>query len=143
EHFLTGAPLLDNETSVAVVNDYPKAIEGILQVLPGTRQVFMIMGSGQLGQFWHRELEPAFKRFGNRVTFIWSDKLPWVEILRQCAELPRDAAIVYLSFGTDAAGAAYADDRVFADLGAAATAAIFAVQSVYMGHGIVGGALMS
>ena len=32
----------------------------ILQLLPQTRQVFMVIGSGQIGQFWHRELEGPF-----------------------------------------------------------------------------------
>ncbi len=83
---------------------------------PETRQVFMVMGSGQLGQFWHRELESEFKRFHDRLTFIWSDDLSLAEILRRCASLPADSAIFYFTFGTDAAGGAYADERVLADL---------------------------
>ena len=43
----------------------------------------MIMGSGQLGQSWHRELETQFKRFRDRVTFVWSDDLSLAEILRR------------------------------------------------------------
>ena len=35
----------------------------------------MVMGSGLLGQFWHRELEHQFERFHDRLTFIWSDDL--------------------------------------------------------------------
>ena len=53
------------------------------------------------------------------------------------------SAIVYLAFGTDAAGGAYADDRVFAELRAAANAPYFWVQSVYLGAGIVGGSMIS
>ena len=59
QRYLGDAPLGDNETAVAVVNDFPRAIDGILQLLPQTRQVFMVMGSGQIGQFWHRELETS------------------------------------------------------------------------------------
>ena len=66
-------------------------------------------------------------RFQDRLTFIWSGGLSLTEILRQCASLPRDSAILYLSFGTDGRGGAYADARVLADLHAAANAPIFRV----------------
>lgn len=135
-------PLGDNETAVAVMNDYSRVVEEILQLRPQTRRVFTVTGSGQLGQFWHRELEAQFKRFGDRLTFDWSDDLSFAEILRRCASLPSDTAILYVLFGTDAAGAAYADERVFADLHAAATVPIFGAQSVYLGRGAVGGSMM-
>ena len=48
-----------------------------------------------------------------------------------------------MTFGTDAAGAAYADERVFAELHATANAPLFAAHSVYLGAGVVGGPLMS
>jgi signal transduction histidine kinase len=48
-----------------------------------------------------------------------------------------------VTFGTDAAGAAYADTRVLAELHAAANAPLFGAHNVYMGAGIVGGALLS
>lgn len=48
-----------------------------------------------------------------------------------------------LTFGTDAAGAAYANERVLAELHATANAPLLAAHSVYLGAGIVGGSLMS
>ena len=88
----------------------------ILRLLPETTQVFMVMGSGPLGQFWRRELESQFGRFHDRLTFVWSDDLSFQEILRRCSSLPEHSAILYVSFGTDAAGAAFPDERLFAEL---------------------------
>ena len=48
QRFLRDAPLRENETAVAVANDIPQLIDEILQLLPETRQVFMVMGSEQL-----------------------------------------------------------------------------------------------
>ena len=104
QKYLGDAPLGDNETAVAVVNDYPRVIEDILQLLPQTRQVFMVMGSGQVGQFWRRELENEFRRFHDRLTFVWFDDLSVQETLRRSASLPDNSAIVYVIFGTDADG---------------------------------------
>jgi len=143
QRYLGDAPLGENETAVSFVTDYPGAIDGILQLLPQTRQVFVVTGSGQIGQFWHRELEDAFRRFHDRLTFVWLNDLSLQEFLRRCASLPPDSAIFYLTFGTDATGAAYADERVFAELHARANAPLFGALSAYFAHGIVGGAMIS
>ena len=103
----------------------------------------MVIGSGSLGQFWRRALEGEFTRFRDRLTFLWSDKLSLQDILRRVASLPRHSAIVYLTFGTDAQGGAYADEQVLAELHAAANAPMFGALSPLFGHGIVGGSMMA
>jgi len=143
QRYLGDAPLGDNETAVVVDNQFSRTVETILQLLPQTRQVFMLMGSGQLGKFWRRELENQFMRIDDRLTFVWLDDLSLAEILRRCASLPDNSAIFYLTFGTDAAGAAYADERVVANLHAAANAPLFAPHNVYFGAGVVGGSLIA
>jgi signal transduction histidine kinase len=143
QRFFRDAPLGEHEAAVAVVNDFPGLVDEILQLLPQTRQVFMVMGSGQLGRFWRQQLEDEFKRFHERLTFIWSNDLSLAEILHRTATLPSDSAIVYLSLGMDAQGGAYADERVLADLHATANAPLFALHSPLFGYGIVGGTLMS
>jgi signal transduction histidine kinase len=143
QHWLVDAPLGDNESAVAVDNDFPRLIDGVLQVLPDTRQVFMVVGSGELGRFWHRKLETEFARFRDRVRFIWSEDLSLEDILDRCASLPSHSAIVYLSFGTDAKGGTYADAQVLADLHGQANAPLFGMLSPLLGHGIVGGSILS
>jgi signal transduction histidine kinase len=143
QRYLGDAPLGENETAVAVLNDDAGLVDDILLLLPQTRQVFMVMGSGQIGRFWHKQLNEQFTRFHDRLTFVWSDDLSLAEVLRRCASLPAHSAIFYFNFGTDAAGAAYADERVLADLHATANAPLFATHIVYLGSGIVGGRLMS
>ena len=80
---LDATPRGANEAAVAVANDLPKTIEGILQLRPQTRQVFMLVGSRDTSKFWHRVLEEQFKRFDGRVNFIWSDDLSLPEIVRR------------------------------------------------------------
>jgi signal transduction histidine kinase len=139
---LDSAPLRENEAAFPVGNDVPSLIEEILQLMPQTRQLFMVMGSGEMGKLWHQELEQQFKSFHGRLTFIWSDDLSLPELLRRSATLPRDAAIFFFAFGTDASGAAYADEQVLADIHTTASAPLFGVQSNYVGYGSVGGSLV-
>ena len=143
QRYLNDAPLGDNETAVAVVNDFPRLVDDILRVLPETRHVFMVVGSGSIGQFWRRTLETEFARFGDRLTFTWSDGLALPEILGRVANLPKNSAIFYLTFGIDGQGGAFADPQVLADLHAKANSPMFGALTPLFGHGIVGGSMMS
>ena len=142
QRYLGDAPLAENEAAVAVLHDFAGIVDGILQVLPQTRTVFMVVGSGVIGQFWRHRLEEQLSRFHPRLTFVWSDHLSFSEVMQRCSALPPNSAIYYFTFGTDAAGAAYADERVIADLHATANAPLFAPQNVFLGRGIVGGKLI-
>jgi signal transduction histidine kinase len=142
QRYLGDAPLGDNETAVPVLSDFPGLVDDILQVRPQTRMVFMVIGSGVIGKFWRHRLEEQFSRFHDRLTFVWSENMSLSQVLRHCSMLPADSAIYYFTFGTDAAGAAYADERVIASLHASANAPLFAHQSVFLGRGIVGGRLL-
>ena len=56
QRYLRDAPLGENETAVAVDNDIPQVVAEILQLLPETTQVFVVLGAGQLGTLWCGEL---------------------------------------------------------------------------------------
>ena len=142
QRWLRDKPLGENETAVAVANDFPRLIDDILHVLPETRNVFMVMGGAAIGRFWRGELNEAFSRFGDRVTFEWSDDMSLPDVMRHVAVLPPRSAIVYVTVGTDAQGGTYADEQVLADLHAAANAPMFASQSPIFGHGVVGGSML-
>ena len=140
---LGGTPLGNNDTAVAVDNDFPGLVDDILALLPQTRELFIVVGSGPSARFWRQELTTQFSRFRDRLTLTWSNELTLPEMVRRCANLPRNAAILFLSFGMDAQGRTYADERVFASLRDTANVPVFGVQSVMLGHGIVGGRLMA
>ena len=143
QRYLRDAPLGENETAVAVDNDFPRVIDDILQVLPQTRQVFMVTGVRTDRPVLAARTRGAVHAISRSpdICLVRRSSLP--EILRRCASLPDNSAIFYLTFGTDAAGAAYADERVLADLRATANAPLFAAHSVYLGAGVVGGSLLS
>jgi signal transduction histidine kinase len=140
--WMRGAPLGENEAAVPVINNWPQQIADMLQLVPKTRHVLMVIGSGALGQFWRRELETSVARFQD-VTFLWSNDLGLPDILRRAATLPENSAIFYLAFGTDAQGGAYADEQVIADLHTHANAPLFGALTPLFGRGIVGGSMIN
>jgi signal transduction histidine kinase len=131
----------ENETVVAVINDYPLIIEDILRLRPETKQVFVIIGSGTFSGYWRQQLEREFQRF-HGIKFSWSSSMLLSEVLSRCTKLPHDTAIMYFNFNTDSVGAEYADDRVLSELHATANAPLFSAHSALFGYGIIGGRLM-
>ena len=142
QSYLRAAPLSENEGAVTAHIEYARLIDDILGVFPNTRHVFMVSGSGAIGRLRRPELEAEFARFRGRVNFVWSDTLSLPEILQHVARLPAHSAIVFQNFATDAQGGAYPAEQVVGSLYARANAPLFAVNSPYFGHGIVGGAMM-
>jgi len=132
-------PLGENDVAITAINDYPRIVEDILRLLPRTRQVYVVAGSGPIGRFWRKVLDTELRPFGGRVGIVWLDDLSLRGLLDRTASLPADSAIIFVTFGTDSSGTAYADERVFSELHAHANAPLFAGQSVYLGHGAVGG----
>jgi hypothetical protein len=122
QRYLGAAPLAEHETSAAVAIDYTKVLDDILQLLPDTRNVFVVTGTGPLSDFWYAELQRNFERYQNRLKFIWSGDLSYEQMLQRAATLPRHSAIYYVSSGTFATGGWQSEQRTLADFSARANA---------------------
>ena len=143
QRFLRGGSFTDRETAVAVANDPAAIISEILRLFPDTRNLFVVFGSGVLGEFWRKEFERESVAFRDRLTLIWPDGLTYAAMLERAASLPPRSAIFFNSYEVDAEGATYPTERVLADLRARAQAPLFGSQSAELGFGVIGGNLMS
>jgi signal transduction histidine kinase len=142
QRFLGAAALSDSEAAVAVTIDYTAMVSEILELLPRTKTVLVVTGTGPLSQFWRPELERNFQRLGRTLTFIWTDTLTYSEVLQRATALPPDSAIVYFAGGTFARGDWRSEEQAFKDLSEKGAAPLFGIQSVWLGMGIVGGTLL-
>jgi signal transduction histidine kinase len=140
--FLQNATLAENETAAAVANNPTLIFEDILRLFPDTQNVFLVMGSGELGRFWRQEFERESVRFP-RLRFLWADELTYAQILQRASTLPPRSAVYFLSLDVDAQGTTYPTERILTDLRARANAPVFGAQSAELGHGLIGGNLMS
>jgi signal transduction histidine kinase len=143
QRHLEGAVLTSSDTVVAVRHDPAEAIEAILNILPKTKNIFVVLGNSELERFWRSTLERDLERFRARLTFAWGNGLSFSEILKRSATLPPHSAIFYALMSVDSSGVVQTEEDALADLQAVANAPLFGVQSSQMGHGIVGGPLMS
>ena len=143
KRYLGSAPLADNETSASVSIDYTKVLDDLQRLLPDTRNVFVVTGTGPLSTFWYAELQRNFERYQNRLKFIWSADLSYEQVLQRAATLPRHSAIYYISSGTFAAGGWQNEQRTLADFSVRANVPVFGVHGAWLGAGIVGGRLLN
>ena len=133
--------LLGRDSAVAIHNVYPRIIENILEVLPKTTNVTMILGSSPLERFWTEQLKVEFQPFEKRVDFIWTNDMSLEDVLKHISTLPSQSAIFFGLMSVDATGVSHEEGEVFARVHAAANAPIFSYIDLYFGQGVVGGPL--
>jgi signal transduction histidine kinase len=128
-----------NETIVTSYLDLAGAIENILQLLPDTTSISIVIGNSPLEQYWLAKERLAFQPFASRISFRWLNDLSFDELLKRASTLPPRSAILFNSLFSDALGRAYDDHEVVSKLHTVATAPIFTFDVSDFGEGIVGG----
>jgi signal transduction histidine kinase len=143
ERTFNGDALTIKDAVVALAFDQAKQIEHILQVLPATANIAVVIGDSPLEKFWVPELRQAYQPFMNRVAFDWFNELSLDEMVKRVKTLPAHSAIYYATVRVDAHGVPQEEDRVLARLREVASAPIFSYIDTNFGQGIVGGPLLS
>jgi signal transduction histidine kinase/ABC-type uncharacterized transport system substrate-binding protein len=128
-----------NDVVVAVDIDYPAAVANILQVLPDTKNIAMVVGASPIEQFWREEIARESKPFEDRINFIWYNTYSFEEILKHAASLPPNSAIFWELMIVDAAGVVHEESKALTSLHAVANAPIFSYTDAFFGREIVGG----
>jgi len=135
--------LTDNDAVVAVRINYRAAVENILQVLPNTDNVMVVVGTSPIEQFWKEAIGTEVGSLANRLTFSWTDHFSFDELLKHAAALPRRSAIFWELMIVDAAGVVHEGSKPLTQLHAVASAPIFSYdESFFFGREIVGGPLL-
>jgi signal transduction histidine kinase len=135
--------LTENDSVVALSNDFSAVVENILQVLPETTNIAVVIGNSPIEQYWLEQLRTAFRPFEGRVTFTWFNKLSFEEMRTQASGLPPRSAIFFALLSVDAAGVPHEGGKALPLLRAVANAPVFSESDVFFGKGIVGGPLNS
>ena len=130
-----------NDTAVGLDLDLREYITNILRLRPMTKTIFVVIGNSPLEQYWLADMRSKYRAFTNRVNFIWSNDLPFAELLDKAAHLPPDSAVFYFLLTIDADGVPHVRSQALAALSAVANAPIFGFGDYELGRGIVGGPL--
>ena len=134
--------LTGNDVAVAVNINYLSAFENILQVLPDTKDVIVVVGTSPIEKFWKEAIRKQAEPLTNRIKLSWTDELPFEELLKQASALPPHTAIFWELMIVDAAGVVHEGNLPLERLHAVANAPIFSYDESFFGNGIVGGPLL-
>src|SRR5262245_19182183 len=134
--------LSSNDAVVAVRINYLAAVENILQVLPDTKNVMVVVGSSPIEKFWKEAIGKELEPLSNRIKLSWIDHLSFEELLRQASALPKQSAIFWELMIVDAAGVVHEGGAPLTRLHAVANAPIFSYDESFFGQEIVGGPLL-
>jgi len=142
ERFLEDPTLTDRDTVVPVRIDLPGIIGNIRRLFPATNNVAVVVGNSPLEKFWLGEMRREFPASAKELNFVWLNELSFAEMRKSVATLPPRSAILYAILYVDADGVPH-DLRALDELHATANAPIFGAWDDDIGHGIVGGPLVS
>ena len=134
--------LTANDAVVAVRINYLSAFENILQVLPDTKDVIVVVGTSPIEKFWKEAIANEVEPLANRIKLSWTDELSFEALLKQASALPPHTAIFWELMIVDAAGVVHEGDVPLTRLHAVANAPIFSYDESFFGSAIVGGPLL-
>jgi PAS domain S-box-containing protein len=118
-------------------------LELALRLQPATRNVAVLAGCTI------RELESVeqFRRetgtFAGRIHFFWLVGLSLLDLRTELSRLPDHTIAFYLTLFQDATGASFTPRQALALFAPASRAPIYACYDTYLGHGIVGGVMVT
>ncbi|MFY9815861.1 MAG: ATPase, partial [Pseudolabrys sp.] len=134
--------LTANDAVVALRINYLSAFENILQVLPDTKDVIVVVGTSPIEKFWKEAIGKEVEPLTNHIKLSWTDELSFEALLKQASALPSHTAIFWELMIVDAAGVVHEGDAPITRLHAVANAPIFSYDEAFFGSAIVGGPLM-
>ena len=119
---------------------------GTLQValdqFPKTRRVVVVTGARDAILPFLEVTKKSFIPWKEKLDFEYTNEMTYEEMLQRISSLPSDAIIIYSPFFTDTSGRSFVPAEVVTQVSRTANVPVFATMEVYLGRGIVGGALL-
>jgi signal transduction histidine kinase len=139
ERFMKGVRLHPNDAAVLTKVDIPRLFDNILQLMPETQTITVVIGASELERFWLGEAKREAAPYTRRVNLQWLNDLSLEQMTKTVADLPARSAIIYGLFIADAAAVPHERQDALLRLHAVANAPIFGIYEDEIGKGVVGG----
>ncbi len=110
---------------------------------PGTKEVLIINDPGNAGSRMREELEKLFPLYRNKVRFRFETSSDLDAICRDVAALPKDSLVFYTFFYGSPSTQFHENTESISRITGSARVPVYGVYGFNLGHGIVGGKLIS
>jgi len=118
-------------------------ITGARTLLPGIRRIAVVGGASETDQIYLATVREAARQQGSELEVIDLAGLAMPELLERVSHLPPQSMVLYATIFADGAGQPFIPREALALVTRAANAPVFGPFDSYLGHGIVGGRLLS
>jgi hypothetical protein len=120
--------------------DPAKTLDAALRLLPETRQVFVVAGQSKFDRGITALVKARLNCYENRLDVTYLIDLPMNELQERLRHLPGRSIVLYLPFYKVAQGRGFLKaSEALPMVTAASSAPVFGISDTYLGHGIVGG----
>ena len=134
--------LKPGDSVVTIKTSGTQMVNSILELLPDTTTIAVILGNSPTEQFWVSEFRKEFAPIEGRIKFLWFNDLSLPEMRDRVASLLPGTVVLYTLLQVDAAGIPYQGYFPLSELRAASNVPVFSFFESEMGQGVVGGALL-
>ncbi len=135
--------LKPNMTSLSWGLDIKGTVDLIYEILPQTRQIFIITGSSVSDRAVDQLARQQLRGYTKGIEFIYLPETTLNDLLEKIARLPEHSVLIYPTFMMDSEGKSYVGQELVPDISEKANVPTFGIIGTFMGHGIVGGHLIS
>jgi signal transduction histidine kinase len=142
---LLGQAKLDSRFTGTWLNPEPsKTLEAAVRLFPDTRHVVVVAGTTDYDREWLAAAKNGLRSSEGRFDFNYLTDLAMPELVERLRRLPEHSVVLYTTFFRDAAGNQFVNATYALPLiSQVANAPVFGMSDTYLGHGIVGGYVMS
>ena len=121
-----------------------KTVEAALGLLPETRHIFVVGGQSDYDRRLTALVKTDLLSYENKLDVTYLTDLPMSKLLERLRHLPDHSIVLYLSFFKDAQGREFLNiAEALPMIAGAANAPVFGIVDTQLGHGIVGGFVVS
>src|SRR5208283_1654198 len=124
--------------------DVANTLEVAMQLSPGIRNVAVVSGSSQFDKANLRMTKASLDAHPVPLDFTYLTDLDMSSLLERLRNLPKRTVVLYISFFRDGLANQFVNATTALPLvSEAANAPVFGISDTYLGHGIVGGYVVS
>ena len=121
-----------------------KTVEAALGLLPETRHLFVVGGQSDYDRRLTALVKTDLISYENKLDVTYLTDLPMSKLQERMRHLPDHSIVLYLSFFKDAQGREFLNiAEALPMIAGAANAPVFGIADTQLGHGIVGGFVVS
>ncbi|MFH1931466.1 MAG: ABC transporter substrate binding protein [Pseudomonadota bacterium] len=132
-----------NVTGRAENIDIRGTIEVMLRLHPAAREILVLHDYTVTGLAVRKEVEDLIPRFSARVKFRFNDQLDMKDLLKEIERLPKDSLVLEIGFITDKSGRTFGLTETTDLFVKHSPVPVYGAYEARLGHGIIGGKLIS